>query len=50
MVALPEDMVKTAAISENGQVQFFGEQGHCPHGEAAEQAIFYHIKQQIINY
>ena len=40
MVASPEDMVKTAAISENGQVQFFGEEGHCPRGEAAEQAIF----------
>jgi esterase FrsA len=39
-VASPEDMAKTAAISENGQVQFFGEKGHCPHGEAAEQAIF----------
>ncbi len=39
-VASPEDMAQTAALSENGQVQFFGEKGHCPHGKAAEQAIF----------
>ena len=47
VVASPEDMAKTAAISENGQVQFFGEKGHCPRGEAAEQAIFDFITSNI---
>jgi len=43
-VASPEDMTKTAAISGSGQVKFFGEKGHCPHGEEAYQAIFDFIK------
>ncbi|WP_158675995.1 alpha/beta hydrolase [Vibrio aquaticus] len=39
MVSSPEDMKKTAALSSQGKVEFYGDEGHCPEGKAAEEAI-----------
>ncbi|MFM2587813.1 alpha/beta hydrolase [Vibrio sp. TBV020] len=39
MVNPPQEMEYTAGLSTHGEVAYFGNSGHCPDGEAAEQAI-----------
>ena len=47
MVASPEDMKKTAALSSSSEIKFFGDDGHCPDGKAAEQAIVSFLTRNI---
>lgn len=39
MVASADDMKKTAALSTQGKVEFYGDEGHCPDGKAADASI-----------
>jgi esterase FrsA len=39
MVNPPEEMVYTAGLSTKGEVAYYGNSGHCPGGQEAEQAI-----------
>ncbi len=46
-VASPEDMKKTAALSSQGIVEFYGEDGHCPEGPEAEESIIKFLTSNI---
>lgn len=47
MVASAEDMQKTAALSTQGVVEFYGIEGHCPEGQAAADSITNFINDHI---
>lgn len=47
MVASAEDMQKTAALSTQGVVEFYGEEGHCPEGQEAADSITNFINDRI---
>jgi esterase FrsA len=47
MVASAEDMQKTAALSTQAVVEFYGEKGHCPKGQEAADSITNFINDRI---
>lgn len=47
MVASAEDMKKTAALSSQGVVEFYGTDGHCPEGQEAADSITNFINDRI---
>ena len=47
MVASAEDMKKTAALSSQGVVEFYGTDGHCPEGQEAADSITNFINDHI---
>ena len=47
MVASAEDMQKTAALSTQAVVEFYGEEGHCPKGQEAADSITNFINDRI---
>lgn len=47
MVASAEDMQKTAALSTQGVVEFYGTDGHCPEGQEAADSITNFINDRI---
>ena len=47
MVASAEDIQKTAALSTQGVVEFYGTEGHCPEGQAAADSITNFINDHI---
>ena len=47
MVASAEDMKKTAALSSQGVVKFYGTDGHCPEGQEAADSITNFINDRI---